>query len=320
MLGHRTAAGGCADKGNREDGVEEVASAIIQLQQEALDRMVRVSDLLRKALVVARKLELSEFQQWIEQELRGYGDLPGTPAYREVTGQVRALNPHRGWVSVGFENAKDREFYSHRKCGQSIAELEALVESDRRGEFHMLFPRDEPISFSGIRLPTNVSLFTSRSALVGIIDTVRTVVLNWALKLEEEGVLGEELSFSPPEKEAARRSPQNITNFYGPVQTAQVQQGNERAIQVSVTAAPDPAAIRAFIASFRAELPTLGLEADARAEVEAEARTIEAQLESPKPKPAIIREGLRSIRAVLEGAAGGAAAQLLIELGKLLAS
>jgi hypothetical protein len=295
-----------------------MASAITQLQQDALDGKVRVSDLLRKALVVARKLELHEFQEWIEKELRGYGDSSDAPPYREVTGQVMARNPYRGWVHVGFDRQSDREFFSHRKCGQSIAELESLVEGSREGGFHMPFPRDVSLNFSGINLQTNVSLFTSRSALVGIIDTVRTIVLNWSLKLEEEGVLGEALSFSASEREAAHRNPQHITNFYGPVQSAQVQQGVGHAVQVSVVGSPDPAGVRSFIAALRAEVSALGLGENAQAEVEAQARTIEAQLDSPTPKPSILREGLHSIRAVLEGAAGGVAAQLLLQLGKLL--
>jgi hypothetical protein len=46
-----------------------MSSVIVELQREALDRNVHVSDLLRKALVVARNLALTEFQSWIELEL-----------------------------------------------------------------------------------------------------------------------------------------------------------------------------------------------------------------------------------------------------------
>lgn len=36
----------------------------------------------------------------------------------------------------------------------------------------------------------------SHTAVVKIVDAVRTVVLNWALKLEEDGVVGEGMSFT----------------------------------------------------------------------------------------------------------------------------
>jgi hypothetical protein len=51
------------------DEETQMSSVIVELQREALDRNVHVSDLLRKALVVARNLALTEFQRWIELEL-----------------------------------------------------------------------------------------------------------------------------------------------------------------------------------------------------------------------------------------------------------
>lgn len=52
-----------------DDEETQMSSVIVELQREALDRNVHVSDLLRKALVVARNLALTEFQRWIELEL-----------------------------------------------------------------------------------------------------------------------------------------------------------------------------------------------------------------------------------------------------------
>jgi hypothetical protein len=47
-----------------------------------------------------------------------------------------------------------------------------------------------------IPFKTKASLFTPRTEIVRIVDQVRTILLNWSLKLEEEGILGEGLSFS----------------------------------------------------------------------------------------------------------------------------
>jgi hypothetical protein len=41
-------------------------------------------------------------------------------------------------------------------------------------------------------------------------------------------------------------------------------------------------------------------------------------LNSPKPKEGILKESLRSVRNILEAAAGGVGGQLIIELGKLI--
>jgi len=299
----------------------QVGSVVLELQREALDRQVRVSDLLRKALVVARKLGLREFQAWTEKELSGYGRGDDVPEYRVVSGQVRAWDPYRGWVPVIFQDAKHAEMLSRRRCGQSVAELEHLVEGEKDSSLlHMPFPHELQRQLSrSFGFQTEVTLFTQYAEIVRIIDAVRTIILNWALKLEEDGIVGEGLSFTHQEKEAAERSPQNITNFYGPVQSPQIQLGSPRAIQVSTTFTVDSAAIRSVLDMARRTLGSLDLRDDQRREVEAEIRTVESQLESPKPKTSIIREGLESLRRILEGAGGGATGQLLIKLGEILA-
>jgi AbiTii len=61
-----------------------MSSIVSHLQLEALDRNVRVSDLLRKSLVVARKLKLSELQSSIEKERSDYRQTDEVTDYREV--------------------------------------------------------------------------------------------------------------------------------------------------------------------------------------------------------------------------------------------
>lgn len=301
-------------------GGVRMASIVLELQRDALNRTVPVSDLLRKALVVARKLGLTEMQQWLELELNGYGASEQCPQYREVTGRVMGWNPYRGWIPVGFDDAEEQRRLSARKCGQSIAELESLVNDATKGAgYHMPFPVDQTLRLSsGMSLRTQLSLFTQKAALVGIIDAVRNSVLDWALKLEEGGVLGEGLTFSETERAAAVTATHNVTNFFGPVTGVQVQQAGENAIQISATL-PDSQALTAFLDQLRAESPNLGLDDEVQRELGAETDTLASQMKSPKPKPAIVRESLRSIRTILEGAAGGAAGQgLVMALTKLL--
>jgi len=297
-----------------------MSSVVLELQQEALNRNVRVSDLLRKALVVAKKLNLQEFQDWIEKELNGYGNTEDIPDYRRISGQIRAWNPYHGWIPLIFEDAKEGELLSHRKSRQAIAELENLVDRSEKGSsLHVPFPQELQRRLSEvIEFETEISLFADCSGIARIIDSVRTIILNWALKLEEDGILGEGLSFSSQEQNAARRSPQNITNFYGPVQSPQIQQGSPQAIQITASISFQPEAIKAFLENLRDALKSLQISPEQKLEVDAELQTLEAQVKSPKPKSSILRESLSSIRRILESAGGGAAAHLLVELGKLL--
>lgn len=117
-----------------------MASVVLELQQDALDRRVPVTDLLRKALVVAHKLSMREFEQWVTQEINGYGKDDQVPEYRQIHGQVKAWNPYRGWQPVTFKDPEIGERLSVRPCGQSIAELESLFEGEKRpSTLHMPF-------------------------------------------------------------------------------------------------------------------------------------------------------------------------------------
>ena len=99
-------------------------SLVLELQRDALNRAVSTSDSLRKALVVARKLGVSEFEAWINNELSGYPEQSSVPAYRVIHGEVNAWNPSRGWIPMVMEDAAKAERLSKRDCGQSVAELE----------------------------------------------------------------------------------------------------------------------------------------------------------------------------------------------------
>ena len=76
-----------------------MSSIVIELQQESLNKNISISDLLRKALVVAKKLKISDFEEWITNELNGYEKAEDIPAYRYVAGSVKAWNPHHGSAS-----------------------------------------------------------------------------------------------------------------------------------------------------------------------------------------------------------------------------
>jgi hypothetical protein len=47
---------------------------ILELQADALDRHVRISDLLRKTLVISKKLGISKIEHWIQAVQRGLCD------------------------------------------------------------------------------------------------------------------------------------------------------------------------------------------------------------------------------------------------------
>ncbi len=65
------------------------SSLVLEMQRLAMDSKAGVADIVRAALVVGTKLDIREFRDWCEAELRGYntGDVP---AYRKVQGELKA--------------------------------------------------------------------------------------------------------------------------------------------------------------------------------------------------------------------------------------
>ncbi len=180
-----------------------MSSLVLELQADALDPSVSALNLLRKALVVAKKLSVQEFQAWIELELAGYDGTP-IPEYRSIRGQLRAWNPYHGWQQIATDNQDLKEFYeSLCSCSirQPISELVALSNNENN-ELRMQLPfQEESLLVSTVG--TSVKIGISRASIQAIIEAARDVILRWALKLEEDGITGEGMTFSREEKQIA---------------------------------------------------------------------------------------------------------------------
>ena len=295
-----------------------MTSLVNELQREALDRSVRTADLLRKALVVARKLGREDIQPWLNSELNGYLDTADIPQYRSVIGEIKSYNPYNGiWMPIMFPEslAELHRSLTNRKCAQAVSELEDLLTSERD---LLTMPYSAQVSARLTKMIDVVSppvMVISASKLRGILDTTRTTVLEWALQLEEQGVTGEGFSFSNEEHTAARSVVFNI----GSMSHSQIQGGTIGSTQVFEHSEDELHDIRELIKELNASVSKLGLERDIIEELRRDIATLEAQLDSPKPKLTIIHESFRSIRNIVEGAAGSAVTTgMLSRLGSLL--
>ena len=182
-----------------------MSSLVLELQSDALNSSVSTLDVLRKALVVARKLGIEKFQKWIESELEGYDGI-SVPKYRLTTGQLRAWNPYHGWNPIRTDSKDLQEVYADMcDCSirQSISELIFLANSEG-DELQMQLPfQVESFLVSTVR--TSVRISISKVSVQGIVDAVRDIILQWALQLEEDGVIGEGMTFLKEEKQIAAR-------------------------------------------------------------------------------------------------------------------
>jgi len=194
-----------------------MAGLIEQLQAEALDSTKPIADLLRKALVVAKKLGISDFENWISAELNGYRDIENIPPYREVSGVLKGYDPSVGWIPAMAMDEKLANALGKRKIKESISNLESLVKQSDNGYVIIQYPsKIENFLMKIGSYEAKPGLFVGVNTIEGVLDTVRNMVLMWALKLEQEGIIGEGMNFSKKEQEkAANNTSIHIGNFQG---------------------------------------------------------------------------------------------------------
>lgn len=284
-------------------------SLVSELQHEALDEKVSVVGLLRKALLVANKLALKDFIQWIDHELNGYGDA-ATPDYREVNGSIHVWNPYRGYQPLEFQKAATAKRYSSMRFHFAVSEIEHMLAGSKPGGTIVAqFPPNlEQRLLDAMSAKMRPCLHIEPAQLRRIVDAVRTAILKWAIELEQKGVIGEGMSFSKKEKAAAGRTTVRIDTYIGSMHQSQIQRDVQASVQTLTVNELDLAAVGKFVAELERTLPGNTLAAEPLAELQADLASLKAQLASPKPKHPMIRECLVSIRHVMEHAGGKLAA------------
>jgi hypothetical protein len=86
---------------------------VLELQRDALSPSFSTTELLPTAKVVAYKLNLKEFTEWIELELSEYRKGEDCPKYRDCKGTPEAQDPYgRGWTPIVFQNSSTEEHVS----------------------------------------------------------------------------------------------------------------------------------------------------------------------------------------------------------------
>ena len=289
-----------------------MSSIVIDLQNEITSSECDVVKILRRAHVIAVKLGLKEFDQWISYELNGYPNQDTCPEYRRVRGVLKAFNPYRGWIPTLIPDAELEKAICEKRVPNSISEIVTLCKNaenglifEYSGEQLELFNRmfDFP-------LPMRYALHVSDASVMDIIEKVKNTILEWTLKLEEEGVFGEGMQFSDEEKQTAKSMPQTVNNYYGatnvinaPSEGMQIVSGNE-----NVTFSYDKA--NTAVSEIEEAISQEQLQSedkDAALEMLSEIRDKITQ----EKKPSVIKALLVGLKDFLINAGGGLAAGLI---------
>lgn len=211
-------------------------SIVTDIINGAVDDSVKLATLLRKLLIVGDSLDNERLKEWVLHELNGYEALDQLPPYRTMDITAKGL-----FISMGGQ-MNDQPIPSatleeeHRWWAETahllsaIASFEALAEGDPNGRVIMEWPANMTAYYSDKilrgwnlnrawqEIPTN--------AIRGMLDNVRTRILQFALELKQEVGDGELSSeAAPPQK--VNNAVQTIiyggTNIFSPTIAGGVQ-------------------------------------------------------------------------------------------------
>lgn len=171
-------------------------SLLREIQQAATDPEFDLPSLLRKCMILANKLGNPEFKQWLSFELNGYPDRSTLPEYRVFA--VRICGEFSGYPGRRIPECEIHEGCvpeQHRKslftCNMqlSVASINSLI---AHSPYAVHLPLDLRLADS-----FNNKIYVGMSCLrawkdipinqlIGIIDIIRTKILDFSLKIEAE--------------------------------------------------------------------------------------------------------------------------------------
>ena len=158
-------------------------------------------------------------------------------------------------------------------------------------------------------------LYVTSAVIKSILDSVRNIIFEWSLKLEEDGILGENLTFSIEEKEKANEQITNYNTLIYGVHSSPIQVGQYNTQNITINIGES----KELLKSIEKWIDKLELKNSDEIELKSKIKVIESQLESPEPNSKILKEGFKSIKTILESSAGNVIAQgLIFGITKLL--
>jgi len=140
---------------------------------------------------------------------------------------------------------------------------------------------------------------------------VKYAGLSKLIEITHEGVKEIEEALSHPEEPTHYFPPVNIINVHH-MEGSQIQQGTVSSSQSGTFITENKKDFDEFLNVLKDKLSDLNLGDDDKDEIDSDIATLEAQLNSSRPKSSILKESLLSIQRILEGAGGALVAQQLL--------
>ena len=176
---------------------KQTMSLLRDIQEATIDTSVPLSTLLRKCKILASRLGSAEFNSWIDNELNGYSSREIVPEYRILP--VNSKGHFSGPYGSGMKYAdiplttipeKFRDNLRKSYLMTSIASLESLVEDSDGGTAQEPWNPDL-VAHVGQGIYVGMNCMQAwkvipMNLIVAALDSVRTRILNFVLKIEAE--------------------------------------------------------------------------------------------------------------------------------------
>jgi chaperonin cofactor prefoldin len=184
---------------------------IQEIQTAAINDSTKIEHLLRMVKIAAAKLSIKEVESWVDAELNGYND--DVPDYRILSGQLVIQNEYTGAWQVVFSHDEELTKIMHQtEVRQPLGSLREIVYDQNGDKFINMFSSERVTFMNKIGIKTSrAGIQIGRTSLIGIIESVKNWVLDWALEMEKNGIVGENMTFNTREKAEARAT---MTNFH----------------------------------------------------------------------------------------------------------
>lgn len=186
-----------------------MSSIIEELQSDCIHSDANVEEILTKSFLVAKKLNLEEFEKWINFELEGY-EIDNIPEYRTIKGKLKA-ETGMSETYISMQNSEEQKKFENRRYEAPISKIEYLYNHNNNNL--KLYFNAETTNYIQLVISRPVVPFLSfdSSELKKILSLIKKTILNWILKLESDGIHGEGISFSDDEKKIANEKKNEYT-------------------------------------------------------------------------------------------------------------
>ena len=181
-----------------------------EIIDEAASDNTRLTTILRKCLIVAFDLKNDKLQQWVQNELNGYSQTDDLPPYRitRIVAKGTFLGPMMSQINnqplmASALKANHRFWATTASLNEAIAAYEEMSKGESDGSAQIPWPADLVVIyqskfFEGYAL-NRAWQEIPMGAIIGVVDTVRTRVLQFALEVRSElAVEGDGETVPPP--------------------------------------------------------------------------------------------------------------------------